>query len=472
MINTNGKDVGNKRCSYQDMGKNLSIAIAGDVWLGGSRRIKMIKDPKFLALRDIILANDVAYVNMETCFLDKSYQGPYYASGKGDEGESHSAEPRIARDLKWMGFDICSCAMNHSYDYGPEGILSTIRVLEDSCFTFAGIGKDLDSATAPGFIQTSKGMISIISAYANDDFPFQSALNPTKSGCVGKPGVNNIRVDFLLDPETWENTKSMLNGLGLRTNIFPWWTKQFGGETFELKGHYYFVKGKGEGKYIRTQVRNNDLNRNTRTIKEAAGMSDWVIYACHYHTPTTRYDAIGNPKPTEAIETLAKESINAGADMFIGTGGSGGPSQGIEIYKNKPIFWNIGVFIENVESMTRQPETIYEMMGLGPRSPINELHDRLNKRVWKDPKINDPEVYWSGMLASIDFIGRQGPKRKVKRIKLYPCDLHGNMSRSIRGYPSIADSAFAHRVLERVAQHSEAYGTEITIRNGIGIINP
>jgi poly-gamma-glutamate synthesis protein (capsule biosynthesis protein) len=360
--------------------------------------------------------------------------------------------------------------MNHSYDYGYEGILSTIRVLNDAGFAHAGIGRDLDHATFPGFLQTPKGTVAIVSAYAGDDYLFQLALNPTASGSFGKPGVNGVRVDFVLDPTTWESLRSTFQSLGLRANNYPWLRDQFGGETLELKGHYYFVKGNEPGTYVRTQPRKQDLDRNIRAVREAAGMADWVIFACHYHTPSTRFDEHGNPNPTEAVEILAKACLDAGADVVVGTGGGGGAYQGIEIYGSKPILWNLGVFIENVESMLRQPATIYEMMGLDQNAPIHVLHDRLNKRIWKRADKVPATLYWSGLLATIELVGGRGADCHVKEIKLHPCDLHGEKPRAVRGRPTMAGEEVANAVLEKLKYKSAQYGTEVKIKGGIGII--
>jgi poly-gamma-glutamate synthesis protein (capsule biosynthesis protein) len=440
----------------------------GDVWLGGWRRFSMFKEPEFLKMVELIRRADVGYVNMETSFLDDENRYPYYDGGKEDEGERHSADPITAEDLRWMGFDICSTAMNHSYDFGPEGIFSTRRVLDKVGFTHAGIGQDLDQASFPGFMQTDKGTVAIVSAYANADFLFQQAMNASRSGCIGKPGVNGARVDYVMDPNTWDTLKNNLRKVGIWVAEYPWWTEQFGGETFQMMGHY-FVKGREPGTYASTQMRQLDLERNVRAVQEAAGMADWVIFGCHDHSPSTRVDAEGKPNPSRAVETFVKACMDAGADVYFGTGGAGS-YQGIEIYRNKPIFWNIGVWEESVESMWRQPLNMYEMMGKNRDTPIHELHDQYNERVWKNPQYVDPELYWSGLLVTLKLDGEQGPDRRVTEIKLYPCDLLGDRPRAIRGRPVLATGSIARKVLTVMKTKSAQYGTKITIKDDVGTV--
>ena len=67
--------------------------------------------------------------------------------------------------------------------------------------------------------------------------------------------------------------------------------------------------------------------------------------------------------PPEFMVDLAKRSIDAGADVFVG---HGGPSLGIELYQGKPIFYGLSTFISGLATVRFLPEHAYERYGLGP----------------------------------------------------------------------------------------------------------
>ena len=63
-----------------------------------------------------------------------------------------------------MGFDMVSMANNHTGDYGPGGVRSTTRVVDEVGLMHAGTGENLDEARAPGYLETPGGRVALISA--------------------------------------------------------------------------------------------------------------------------------------------------------------------------------------------------------------------------------------------------------------------------------------------------------------------
>jgi poly-gamma-glutamate synthesis protein (capsule biosynthesis protein) len=51
-----------------------------------------------------------------------------------------TTEPHLLEDLKWLGINMVSCANNHAFNFGQEGIHSTIRYLDKAGITHAGTG--------------------------------------------------------------------------------------------------------------------------------------------------------------------------------------------------------------------------------------------------------------------------------------------------------------------------------------------
>lgn len=465
-------------------GIELTITAVGDVWMGGFRRTAVYDEPEYMGLVKLIRNADVGFVNIETLFLDEMNKVPYQPIGQPIGIERHSADPIIAEDLKWMGFNICATAMNHSNDFGTEGIFSTKRVLDEAGFTQAGIGATLSEATLPSYMQTKKGAVAIISAYSS---PFwgQMATDPTPlAPDIARPGVNGIRADWVVDPTSFEKIREVLKigGTGLR-NADQWWKDYFGTDDVIHAPPLYIIKGDEPGTYAYTQPRKADLERNLRAVKGAAGTADWVIFALHDHTR----NGIGfNPNdPSSSTKTTARACIDAGADAFFGTGGTEEPGcKGIEIYKNKPIFWTLGVWWEAVESMWRQPWEVYDELLLPLDADISTIVDRMNQmfgrkgtdrktleKTWGEGAYEkDKELYWSSFLATMKLEGEQGPNRKVTEIKLYPCDQRGDRPRAQRGRPLLTKGRLARKILGRLKENSAKYGTEIQIKKDIGIV--
>ncbi len=48
-------------------------------------------------------------------------------------------DPRFIKDLQWFGVDMVSCANNHGYDYGENGVLTNIRNLDAAGMTVTSL---------------------------------------------------------------------------------------------------------------------------------------------------------------------------------------------------------------------------------------------------------------------------------------------------------------------------------------------
>lgn len=73
-----------------------------------------------------------------------------------------------------------------------------------------------------------------------------------------------------------------------------------------------------------------------KQIKEASNDSSCVIVFVHYGNEYSR-------SPNEMQKKISHESIDYGADMVVGAHAH--VTQGVEMYKGKPIFYNLGNFI-------------------------------------------------------------------------------------------------------------------------------
>jgi poly-gamma-glutamate synthesis protein (capsule biosynthesis protein) len=101
---------------------------------------------------------------------------------------------------------------------------------------------------------------------------------------------------------------------------------------------------------------------------------------------------------------------------------------------------------------------------------MNEMGGRKGGYEPKTWERVDKELYWSGLLVTMKLEGKQGPNRTVTDIKLYPADLRGDLPRAQRGRPLLAKGTVAQKVLNVMVNQSAKYGTEITIKDDVGIV--
>ncbi len=83
------------------------MALTGDSII--TRRLSVYEEPEFLKMVELIRGADVAFTNIEMLF--HNYEGyPMHQSGC----TYMRAEPGLAAELVWAGFDLGSLANNHT----------------------------------------------------------------------------------------------------------------------------------------------------------------------------------------------------------------------------------------------------------------------------------------------------------------------------------------------------------------------
>ena len=76
----------------------------------------------------------------------------------------HGAEPDVLDYLRDLGVSLLSLANNHAWDYGAEGVLSTIAEAEARGFIHSGTGANVSAATAPAYHVVGDLSLSLVSA--------------------------------------------------------------------------------------------------------------------------------------------------------------------------------------------------------------------------------------------------------------------------------------------------------------------
>jgi len=439
------------------MRSEFTIAITGDTMM--ARRVSVSSEERFLSLVNILRNADVAYTHLETLIHD--YEGPeVYPAAEG--GFTWMRSPRfITEELKWMGFNMMSHASNHCMDYSYGGLLSTLKALDEAGLAHAGTGSHLGEAREPVYLDTGQGRVALVSMCSS--FSGWARAGETRRDVKGRPGLNPLRFYYAVDSDTMETLKQLAIKFG-------WWISEVGGVwLFNPAGlHntvYKFVESNEPG--IHTLAEDEDVQGNLRSISDAKRQADLVLVHVHNHEWDPEK---GLHAPPKFIIDFAKVCVDAGADVFIGEG-SHTPLRGLEIYKNKPIFYDPGDFIQMNNTVTRLPADFYSRVKFGLKVPAWEATtaDAFDARSSLPPPHNPPGGYYSSPVAGAVIAVCSFAPRGLTELKLYPFTIV-NEPRSQSGLPMLAEGDLARSIIEHLKELSSEFSTEIKFRNGIGFV--
>ena len=450
--------------NYQAEKGNFTVALAGDTML--TRKLTPFKEERFLQLRDILRGADASFANLEGTVHTRDEGTPGIT-----QGTFMTTEPKLLEDLKWLGINLVACANNHAFDYGEDGVLANIKHLDAAGIVHAGSGKNLAEARAPGYLDTVNGRVALVAATAT--FRPWNQAGEQRPDLRGRPGINPLgfQTTYCVDAAAFEQLQRISRELGFdksheRARKHFYSDKEIpDAKSLELSllGNRYIL---GEGFSITTEVNERDRQDNLRWIGEARRQADWVVVSVHCHefggpTLLTAGRRAELEDCADFVTRFAHETIDAGADIFV----SHGPHfpLGIEIYKGRPIFYSVGNLIFQNETVGFFPADAYERFDLDLKAtPSDFLDARTNGGKKGHP--SDP-AYWENMFAVCEF-----EKKSLQQIRVHPIDQGFGRPRPQRGRPVLAEGEVASRVIERVTRLSQRYGTTITNRDGIGVI--
>ncbi len=441
------------------MEKGFTLAITGDTII--NRRISVRTEERFLSLIKILRDADVAYTHFESLVHDYEGEEVYPAA---EPGHSWMRSPRyVVDELKWAGFDLVSLAANHSLDYSYGGLFSTWKALDGVNLPHAGTGRSLGEAREPAYVDTRKGRIALVSMTSS--FVRWSRAGETRRDMKGRPGVNPLRFYHVVDGSILEMIKQLALKLG--------WCIQQAGKTwlFNSPGvstSYKFVEGDGPG--VSMVLEESDVEGNLRSIRDAARGADYVLVHLHNH----EWDPDkGLNTPPKFVPPFARECIDAGAGVFIAEGNHS-PLRGIEIYKDRPIFYDPGDFMGMSNSVTKLPADFYSNPLYGPEAQRWEATpaDGFDVREQAFKPLNPPGGFFSSrVFGAIVAVCSFGEEWKLRELKLYPVTLTSlRKPRSICGLPMLADSEAGRLIIEYLGELSAPYGTEIEFKDGVGLV--
>jgi poly-gamma-glutamate capsule biosynthesis protein CapA/YwtB (metallophosphatase superfamily) len=297
-------------------------------------------------------------------------------------GAGFLAPPGALDSLKVLGFNLIDLSNNHSNDLNVPGIQNTIKEADRLGLVHAGTGNTIEEAAAPAYLHTPKGTIALVAMASGLIRQGSMATDTT-------PGVDELRV-----------------GAGNVPN-------------------------------------EEDAHRILDSIREARKQADLVIVYQHNHVFDKPFGTIfvealpDRLAPAPWLKKWVHEEIDAGADIVVMHGAP--LLHGIEIYHNRPIFYDLGNFIFNA------PATMWTL---------------------------EEPITWESVVPTLVYQGKQ-----LQSITLQPIilnymgqgdpDVHNphanNQFIDTRGLPKAATGERAGYILQRVAELSQPFGTKLAV---------
>jgi poly-gamma-glutamate capsule biosynthesis protein CapA/YwtB (metallophosphatase superfamily) len=426
----------------------FTFAAGGDI-IGPRGPLNEALQTDFRQIADLFRGADLGIANLEGAVFDLSTFDGYPAA---ENGGGYPLYPMtLLGELRDMGITLVAKANNHATDWGVEGLVATLQSQAAAGVAQAGTGMSLTEARAAAYVQTPHGRAALVSTATT--FPPMSVAGGTVTRfgveSAPRPGISALRIRKvrLVEAKDLEALRRIGGPI----------TREVQGQSDEVRvddqvfraaDHYGFE----------WETNSEDESAVLDSIREADANADFVAFMIHTHETAGNEDDIplgdyelaalhrvnevpspDEPMPAAFQPVLFRKAIDAGADAVIRTGPHA--LGGIEVYRGRPIFYSLGsLFLLFCGDRTYQ----------APGGQIKKLPDE-----WYETVIPVTR-YADGPLAEI---------------RLYPAVIQSEPG-PLCSVPRPADAEEAARILERVRERSAAFGTTVTIRDGVGVITP
>jgi poly-gamma-glutamate synthesis protein (capsule biosynthesis protein) len=428
----------------------FTFASVGDVII--VRPASQSTDAGLQSAIKVIRDADVGFGNFESLIRDeRTFTGPLAGSMVGTK--------EVAADLKKMGFTLMNRAGNHLVDAGVEGLFETTRLMDEAGLAYAGVGRNLDEARAPRFVDTPKGRIGLVGMYSETGGA-QSRLAATyRVGITGgRAGLNSLGLTraITVNADHLAMLKRVKDAVYEHRTDYTNPVRPPSGDpagAVELFGTMYKAGSKpGELTYA---MNARDLQDTLKSIKNGKQYSDFMIATIHAHQGDSILQSfLFEDHPPDFLVELAHDSIDNGADAFVGHG----PHilRGIEIYKGKPIFYDLGEFFREWDWSCD--------CNFSPNGDVTQAESVV--RGLEARGVVEPVNYESAVAVS------KFDKGQLQEVRIFPIWARHDGPLSRRGQPMTAPPEIAQRILQRLQKLSEPLGTKITIEGNVGVIRP
>lgn len=397
-----------------------TVTAVGDVLMQEPMSKKM--SPELL---EVLRGADTTVGNMEVYMVDRR---------TWTQGFGNNWSPKeMAKDYAAMGFDMLVSGEGAG---GEPGMRESLKYLDEVGIGLAGYGANAGIARTAVLQHTTKGTIALHASYpvtGNADWagPGESyGLNPfrlTRVNVVTAPQLEQLRA--IRDAAAKTRGETVTDPPDRVT----------------VMGSTYMAGPKtGEFHY---DVDPDDRRAAILSVRNAKEYADFSMFSMHVHQNRYAFQAYSQDHyPAQYLIDLAHDLVDNGMDMYVGHGNH--TFQGIEIYKGRPIYYNLGNF-----SVHR-----FGLDDSGTVGPMTDIESGEEGNLWLQQAINQRayvarNTYQDGVL---------------KDIKLYPVDLGGAPGPDRRPWswtdvPMTPTPAKAREILAQIQEYSKPFGTQITI---------
>ncbi|HZQ61579.1 MAG TPA: CapA family protein [Casimicrobiaceae bacterium] len=409
-----------------------------------------------------LLQADAAFANAEFCT-------PRRGTPPAPRRFTTAVDPEVLDELAALNIRLVSFANNHTGDFGPQGVIDTIDAAHARGLLSGGIGHSLYEARAARFLDTPEGRIGFVAASATRAADFTASA--PGAGVPARPGLNPLRFGraYVLPAREFEELKRIDELLGTarsrREVASVEVMKDTGPDKFSFGSVFEgsLPIERGDRAHVRYFMNEQDCQAILANIRDAANRADYVLMSLHTHEGVD--ENWYHPRAASFVEDFARRAIEAGATAFVAHGAH--MLRGIEIYRGRPIFYNLGsLFMEFEAGEQRMTPEMYEGFGFGGDALPSQMHmSRVSDASGKRIGFYGDRKFSLGCMARCDL------GRDAVQVKLVPIDLDLNRDRPAeRGLPYVPSPEGAREIMQHMARLSEFYGTRLSYSESDGTI--
>ena len=163
---------------------DFNLIAVGDTMV--TQKLSVYREESYLRLVDLIRSEDAAFANLEMTFHD------YEVAPSLATSSAYSAtDPGKLQEYKWMGFNLTTMAHKHPNDYGIDGLLTSLKHVEEAGLVHAGAGHNLAEARSPSYLETPKGRVALLACVST--FVEAGAATRQRPDHLGRAGISPLR---------------------------------------------------------------------------------------------------------------------------------------------------------------------------------------------------------------------------------------------------------------------------------------
>lgn len=166
---------------------------------------------------DIGVFSDVIALLSDSDLTIANLENPLIEVGQPVPGKcTLKSSVKWADVLRKTGIHLVTLANNHIMDYGSEGLLSTIRVLQNAGILCVGAGENIEEANSPLILEIKNNKIAILARTA------VLVSSPSYAG-IDSPGTAFLNIE-----QTIQQIKSLKRDVDYVVLLIHWGVEEYG----------------------------------------------------------------------------------------------------------------------------------------------------------------------------------------------------------------------------------------------------